>query len=55
MVGHQAVRVTEPVEAIADLMNKFEECDPIGVIKKHTLSFISSTGDVIDSTWVLDP
>lgn len=54
MVGHQAVRMTEPVEALANLMNKLEECDPICVIEKDTLSFIPTPSDVVDSTGVFD-
>lgn len=47
--------MTEPVEAITDLLNKFKKCDPIGVIEKDTPSFISSPGNVINSIRVLDP
>ena len=55
VVGHQAVRMTEPVEAIANLMNKLEEYNPTCVIEKDTLSFIPTPSDVIDSTRIFDP
>ena len=55
MVGHQAIRMTEPIEAVADLMNKLKECDPIGVIEEDTLSFVSTPGDMVNGTRVLDP
>jgi len=35
VVGHQAVRMTEPVEALASLVKKFMECDLIDVIEEE--------------------
>ena len=46
--------MTEPVETIADLVNDLKEHRPIGVIDKDILSGVSTAGDVVDGTWVLD-
>jgi len=47
--------MTKPVEALANLMNKLEECNPICIIEKDTLSFIPTPSDVVDSTAIYDP
>ena len=46
--------MTEPVEAIADLMNDLEERNPIIIIEKGVLPVVSTAGDVINGTRVLD-
>jgi len=46
--------MTEPVEAIADLVNDLKERSPIIVIDKDVLPVVSTAGDVIDGTRVLD-
>ena len=45
----------EPVEATADLVNDLKECSPIIVIEKDVMFGVSTAGDVIDGTRVLDP
>ena len=46
--------MTEPVETIADLVNDLKERRSIIIIDKDILSGVSTAGDVINGTWVLD-
>lgn len=54
VVGHLAVRMTEPVEAITDLVNDLKERNLIVVIEEDVLSIVPTTGDVVNGIWVLD-
>ncbi len=46
--------MTEPIEAIANLVNDLKEHRPIVVTDKDILPGVSTAGDVVDGTWVLD-
>ena len=46
--------MTEPVEAITDLVNDLKERNLIVVIEEDVLSIVPTTGDVVNGIWVLD-
>jgi hypothetical protein len=49
-----AERVTEPIEAIDSLRKDLKKCCAISIVDEDVLSSITSGGDVIDGTWILD-
>jgi len=55
IVGHQAICMTDPAVSVDNVGKDFEESGSITVVKKDVLLRIATTGNVVDSAFVLQP
>ena len=53
MIFHQAVGMAEPVVPKTNILQRIQEHLSVLIVSEDRLSFVSSAGDVIDSTWKL--
>jgi hypothetical protein len=51
MIVHQAVSVAEPIVSKGNIRKGIQEKRSILIVSENCLSFVSSTRNVIDSTW----
>ena len=55
VVGHQAVRMTDPAVPVDNITDDLKEAGPIAVAEEDPVPRIAPTGDVIDSAFVFQP
>lgn len=55
VIGHQAIRVAEPVESSDGLRQHFKKAFPVLIVEEDLLSGVSARGDVVQRAWVFDP
>jgi hypothetical protein len=51
MIFHQAVGMAEPIVPEGNILKRIQEHLSVLIVSEYCLSFVSSAGDVIDSTW----
>jgi hypothetical protein len=51
MILHQAVGMAEPIVPKGNILKRIQEHLSVLIVSENCLSFVSSAGDVIDSTW----
>jgi hypothetical protein len=50
MILHQAVGMAEPIVPKGNILKRIQEHLSVLIVSENCLSFVSSAGDVIDST-----
>jgi len=55
MVRHLAPGMTHPIEAAANLAQRFEPCAPISVIKVNIFAPVATRRNVVQATSQFDP
>jgi hypothetical protein len=48
MVGHEAVRLTNPIVPLVDMLEGIEKIDSILVVFENSFLFIAARGHVVD-------